>query len=352
MSAPEMDSTAQAAFARPCMRILQVCSAEQLGGGEVHVMQLVEELRRHGHHVEVAGRQRGPIELDHHLPFRNSADISSALGMRRIIRAGGFDIVHAHVARDYPVAACALVGLSAPKLVLTRQLIHRVKWNPLYRRVDAWIATTSQIEHALRHLSPSRIDVIPNWMDRRTLEYKERPLRQPVVIGLLGQISPHKGHDDAIEMIDRLGSGFKLLIGGIGRDDYVAMLKGRAHALPVEFTGFVPAARFLEGIDILILPSWEEPFGIVVLEAMAAGINVIATNAGGPPEILDFGSAGMLVRPRDASALESAVRTLVSDRTLAAQLRERARVRAVTRYDISRVVPRIEKLYRDLREPD
>jgi glycosyltransferase involved in cell wall biosynthesis len=178
----------------------------------------------------------------------------------------------------------------------------------------------------------------------------ERPLRDPIVIGLLGQVSPHKGHDDAIDMIERLGAGFRLLIGGTGNDDYVATLRARARALPVEFAGFVQTREFLERIDVLILPSWEEPFGIVVVEAMAAGVNVVATDAGGPPEILDFGKAGVLVPPRNPDALATAIRALTGDPGRSALLRRHARNRAVERYDISQVVPRIEQFYRDLSE--
>jgi len=328
------------------MNILEVCSASALGGGEVHVAQLVDELRRRGHRVEVAGRAGGPLSCDHTLPFRNAVDLPSVIRLGRIVGGGGFDIVHAHLARDYPVAAAALVGRPIPKLVLTRQLIHRVGWNPLYRRVDGWIATTRRIEQTLAHLRPKHVAVVPNWVDSKSLDYGERPLRDPIVIGLLGQISPHKGHDDALRMIGKLGPGFRLLFGGRGRDDYVAALKDRARTLPVEFMGFVEAASFLGKLDVLILPSWEEPFGIVVLEAMAAGVNVIATNAGGPPEILDHGRCGSLVPPRDPEALAEAVRTLVSDPNLAGQFRERARARVVGHYDISQVVPRIEAFFR------
>ena len=215
------------------MRILQVCSADVLGGGEVHVIQLVEELRRTGHRVEVAGRTGGPIALDHELRFANSVDLPSTLALRKIVRSGHFDIVHAHIARDYPVTAAALIGLSNPKLVLTRQLIYRVGRNPLYRRVDGWIATTQQIRQTLEHLKPRRLEVIPNWTDTTTFEYSERAFHSPVVIGLLGQVSPHKGHDEAIEMIGRLGAGFRLRIGGTGHDDYLQALRARAHKLPV-----------------------------------------------------------------------------------------------------------------------
>jgi len=331
------------------MKILQVCSASTLGGGEVHVLQLVEELRSRGHQVRVAGRTGSPVQPAFALPFRNGADLSSILRLRKIIREGAFDIVHAHVARDYPVAAAAMVGLPAPRLVITRQLIHRVKRHPLYCRVDGWIATTDQIARSLSHLTPRELRIIPNWVRSSAFRFRPQPAgRDPKILGLLGQVSPLKGHDDAIRMIRQLGSGFRLVFGGVGKEEYVTGLRARARDLPVEFAGFVDPAGFLERLDILILPSWEEPFGIVLLEAMAAGVNVIATNQGGPPEILDYGNAGILVAPRDPEGMAGAVRTLVSDSELALRLRTEARKRAVEVYDIKVVVPRVEDFYGNL----
>ena len=168
---------------------------------------------------------------------------------------------------------------------------------------------------------------------------------------MLGQVSPHKGHDDAIAAIRELGPGYRLLVAGRGLPDFEQSLKEKALGLPVEFAGFVKPAEFLPQIDILILPSWEEPFGIVVVEAMAAGVNVIATNTGGPPEILDHGHAGLLVPPHDPSALADAARRLVSDDKLRQDLREHAVERIRTRYDISLTVPRIEEFYFQLGGP-
>jgi glycosyltransferase involved in cell wall biosynthesis len=172
-----------------------------------------------------------------------------------------------------------------------------------------------------------------------------------VTLGLLGQVSPHKGHDDAIAAIGELGAGYRLLVAGRGRPDYEGLIKEKARGLRVEFLGFVKPAAFLPQIDILILPSWEEPFGIVVVEAMAAGVSVIATDAGGPPEILDHGRAGLLVPPRDPLSLVDAVRRLASDEALRQELRERAVERIRSRYDINLTVPRIEEFYAQLGRP-
>ena len=113
------------------MRILQVSSASEIGGAETHVIQLVKALRRRGHIVAVAGRRDGPLDAEIALPFRNSFDAITALRLRSEIRRGAFEVVHAHVARDYPLAAAAAVGLGSVTVVCTRHLLYPVHRNPL-----------------------------------------------------------------------------------------------------------------------------------------------------------------------------------------------------------------------------
>ena len=330
------------------MHILQVSSARVLGGGEVHVIELTDVLRQRGHDVSIAGRRNGSLETNFHLPFRNSVDVYSAYRLRKIVQCNGFDVVHAHVARDYPIVAAALWGLTGPRLVLTRQLIFPVKKNPFYSRVDGWTVTTKQILGSIQHLKPRASIIVPNWVDSSKLKYEERTPQNPIIVGLLGQVSPHKGHEDAIEAARLIGSGYRLLIGGAGQPNYVRSLKKRASGLPVEFLGFVRPTDFLKTVDMLIVPSWEEPFGIVILEAMASGVNVIATDAGGPPEILDWGKAGILVPPRNSFELAGAIRRLANNEILRGELRRHAIKRVHTRYDITLTVPRIEGFYREL----
>jgi glycosyltransferase involved in cell wall biosynthesis len=167
-----------------------------------------------------------------------------------------------------------------------------------------------------------------------------------VNIGLLGQISPHKGHDEAIEAMRELRIGYRLLIAGNGETAYVENLKQKAAGLPVQFLGFVSLPNFFDTVDMLVVPSWEEPFGIVLLEAMAVGIPVIATDRGGPLEIIRSGFHGLLVPPRHPRALANAVRELAHDEPLRQRIVRQARKRVEENYDISKVVPRIEDFYR------
>lgn len=331
------------------MRILQVSSALSLGGGETHVLELVEALRKRGHEVVVAGRAKGSLNPEIRLSFLNSADFITALRLRRVLQRQSFDIVHAHVARDYTIVAAAALGIPNLKLVLTRHLLYPVRRHGLYRRVDGWIAPTSQILRTLQPLAPKASAVIPNWVDVSKYAYRPHAMHDPVTIGLLGQISPHKGHDDAIDAMRRLGGGFRLLIGGKGEANYEGALKKNSSGLPVEFLGFVSLPEFFDMVDILAVPSWEEPFGIVLLEAMASGIPVIATNKGGPLDIIPSALHGVLIQPRNSRALADAIASLAGDDERRTSIVKRAREHVETNFDIRSVVPRIENFYRRVR---
>jgi glycosyltransferase involved in cell wall biosynthesis len=326
------------------MHILQVSSPLQLGGGETHVLELIEALRQRGHNVVVAGRHGSAVKPQIEFPFLNSLDVRTAFGLRALFKRERFDIVHGHVARDYPLIAAAATGLPL-KVVLTRHLLYPIRRHFLYRRVNGWIAPTTQILKTLAPLQPRASAVIPNWVDVEKFAFKPHPPHQPLTLGLLGQISPHKGHEDALEALGILGAGHRLLIAGKGEKDYVATLQGKSTSLPVTFSGFVSLPDFFEAIDVLLVPSWEEPFGIVLLEAMASGLPVIATAAGGPLDIIRPGVDGILVPPRNPQALAAAVRAVDFQRN---GLVGAARQRVESDFDSRKVIPRIEEFYRAL----
>ena len=328
------------------MRILQVNSASNLGGGETHVLELVEALRTRGHDVTVAGREGGAVRPQVHFSFRGSADVITAIRLRRFLQRNAFDIVHAHVARDYTVVAAAALELPV-KVIFTRHLLYPVRGNPLYRRVDGWIAPTSQMLAKLAPLRPKRSALIPNWVDLNKFRFSPHAAHQPVTIGLLGQIAPHKGHEDAIEALRQLGPGYRLIIAGKGEQSYVTRLRELSRGLPVEFSGFAEFKEFFAQVDVLLVPSWEEPFGIVILESMATGVPVISTSIGGPLDIIRSGTHGLLVPPRNPRALATAVRSL-SDAQMRGGIVEQARKRVEATYDIQNVIPKIEAFYNEV----
>src|SRR5256886_17093531 len=113
------------------MRILQICSAREIGGGERHLADLANALARRDHEVFAGLSPASPVRAELQslpaenlveLPMRNSLNLASALKLSRFVRQHQIEIVHAHVARDYPLAALA-TGRSQAHLILTRHVL-------------------------------------------------------------------------------------------------------------------------------------------------------------------------------------------------------------------------------------
>jgi glycosyltransferase involved in cell wall biosynthesis len=225
---------------------------------------------------------------------------------------------------------------TAPRLLLQRaayQTAHRV------------IANSSAAAERLRRegVPSTRIAVVPNGIDaaRYSCVRTARPVRRAVVVA---NLRPEKGHDILIEAVARhrpVFEGLEVLLVGDGpcRADLERLARERAVLPIVQFLGErhdIP--ELLAGADLFILPSLTEAFPNGVLEAMAAGMPVIATAVGGTCELVENAVSGVLVRPGDAGALAHAVTMLRADTRRAHEIGRAARERVVARYSIDRMV--------------
>ena len=178
-------------------------------------------------------------------------------------------------------------------------------------------------------------------------------------IGMVGRLTPWKGQDVFLRAFaavaaDR-GELEARIIGAalFGEDDYAERLRGLARDLGIDdrvtFTGFVTdVARELSGLDVLVhAATVPEPFGNAVVEGLAAGVPVVASDAGGPAEIITDEVNGLLVPPGDAGALAGALRRLISDDGLRTRLSAAGPARAAD-FQPAAIGARTGKLYRDL----
>jgi glycosyltransferase involved in cell wall biosynthesis len=176
------------------------------------------------------------------------------------------------------------------------------------------------------------------------------------LIGVIGQITPWKGQIDAIRALpyvrQHVADATLVVVGdplfvarGTRYDNrrYERALRSEVRRLQLDraviFLGGredVPA--LLQSFDVLAMPSWEEPFGRVAVEAMSMNVPVVATRIGGPPEYITHGTSGLLIPPHNPVALAGALVTLLVDdaRRLAMAAAGRAAVR--TRFTVSRYV--------------
>lgn len=165
-------------------------------------------------------------------------------------------------------------------------------------------------------LPPARRHVI--WNPVAASHRVERPrspadAARPLVFGYIGRLVPEKGVSVLLEACRRLpSSGWQLRVAGRAPNGD-ADLRAQAAGLPVEFVGFVNPAEFLAGIDVLVVPSiWQEPFGLTIVEAYAAGVPVIGADSGGVAEIVSAVDPSCLVPANDPEALGRKMATLLA----------------------------------------
>jgi glycosyltransferase involved in cell wall biosynthesis len=178
-------------------------------------------------------------------------------------------------------------------------------------------------------------------------------------IGIVGRLAPWKGQDVFLEgaaLLLEAGLPAQFLIVGsplFGEEAFEGRLRGLASelgiALQVEFLGFSDVPTVLRSLDILVHASkTPEPFGQVIIEGLAAGIPVVATDGGGAREIIQSGVTGVLVPMGDAAALAAALRQLLSRPEYARRLAAAGRRHALEHFTIEQSARSSEALYQQL----
>jgi glycogen(starch) synthase len=306
-----------------------------------------------------------------------------------LTRLGGWrpDVVHAH---DWLVAhpAIALADVLAVPLVatihateagryagwlsspLSRQ-VHSAEWW-LAHRADALITCSAAMRAevaGLYDLDPARISVRHNgiaprrWRAdaARMREVRERyaPGDGPVLL-YFGRLEYEKGVQDliaALPRIRRAHPGTRLLVAGTGTAADQLEAAARTHRVrrSVTFTGRLTDADLaaaLRAADAVVLPSRYEPFGIVALEAAAAGAPLVASTAGGLGEVVLDGETGLSFAPGDVAALVRAVDGVLGDPTAAARRARAARKRLGSAFDWARIAADTVAVYAEATRRD
>jgi len=201
-------------------------------------------------------------------------------------------------------------------------------------------------------LNPDCITVVPNGLVAKQssclLQNNSTRVDRALVAGFVGLLNPQKGWRIAVESVRLLvDSGFpcKLLIAGAGLDEQAVRIVAKEYPF-VCFLGNVPNAgdNLIPDLDVLLLPSESEGQPMVILEAMAAGVPVIATRAGGITELIDNGQTGILVE-REAGCFASAIKSLL-DQHERERLGSGAAEKFKKTYDISNVSQKYLAVYR------
>ena len=356
------------------MRILQICSAREIGGGEIHLADLSNALANRGHEVFAALSPASPLRkclssLSSkniiELPMRNALNLATAMKLSRYVRAQSIDIVHAHVARDYLLATLA-TDRSESRLVLTRHVLfplHRIHRLTL-RRTARVIAVSRAVAESLvsqRVFEPEKIVMIHNGIDVvRFAKANAEPARnhQPRV-GMVGHIAPIKGQDDfvhAAAIASQYRDDIEFLIAGEDKTDSGENRRALEKLISeleldqkIRLVGWTDdMASFLATLDVYVSPARSEPFGLSIVEAMAAGVPVVATASEGAREIIEDNETGRLVPIEESDAIAGTILDLLEHESERVRLAENARMAVSHRFSLERMVEQTERVYAEV----
>ncbi len=349
------------------IKVLQMNSMNMWGGGEVHVLLLCKQLLALGDSVVLACRSGSAIDQRAreeqipvlNLPLKGAIDIKSARRIANYCREHSVDIIHAHNGRDYWIAVLAKCFYPNLKVIITRHILSPLKetflhrW--LYKKIDRVISVSQAVKNRISVFPSEKITVIHNGIDINVF-YAAKPgmLRKELnlssatkIVGMVGRVHPSKGHATFLESIPTIVSQYPDVVFVIvGDGEYVTQLK-KMNA-PVHFLGKrnnIP--EVMKDLDVFVMASLNEPFGLVTVEAMAAGAVVVAANSGGTAEIIVDGESGLLIPPKDPARLAEAVVKMLNDDNLATKLREGGIERA-KQYNIDNMVLNTQKIYCDI----
>ncbi len=360
------------------VRLLLVVDSLEVGGAERQVVDLAVALGRKGYGVtvacSVAGSLSGALE-EAGIPVRpllkrlakRRLSLAYAWRLRWLLRRERFDLVHAHIYASVVAAAISTLRTDVP-LVITEHTEAswqdwRARWVSrwVYRRVERIIAVSTPIRRRLIErdgVHPDLITIIPNAVVSASgspadaqlpAELRERPL-----VGVVARLQPEKGVANFLKAAARLAPQFPeahFVVAGDGplRQELAALAEDLGLGERVHFLGFrSDASALMRSVDVLVVPSVTEGSPLVTLEAMAAGVPVVASAVGGIPDQIRHGKEGLLIPPGDTDALGDALLALLRDPDRARRLGEAGRQRATSRFSHATMVRQIEDVYRDV----
>jgi glycosyltransferase involved in cell wall biosynthesis len=302
---------------------------------------------------------------------RNEIDLAAAWRLSRILRDLSPAIVHAHDSHAAAMAAAALsFGAPAPRppLVFARRVDFRLRGNSFskwkYRQVDAFVAASGAIAAMLVEdgVPGDRIFTVHDGIDIARVEQAE-PLNvreefwfppHSAVVGNIAALVPHKGQKfliDAAAAVVHEAPEARFVIAGEGelRQDLEHQIRRLHLGQHVVLAGFRPEVLgLLKGLDLFVMSSVTEGLGSALLDAMAAARPIVATTAGGIPEVVADGKTGVLVPPRDSGALANAILALLRDPGRRARLAEAGRARVKQQFSDERMVDATLAVYERL----
>ena len=301
----------------------------------------------------------------------NEVDLAAAWKLSRIIKQWKPAIVHAHDPHAVSMAALALsfsAPVPSPKVIASRRVDFHLQGNAFsqwkYRQVDGFIAASGAIRDILVHdgIPAGRIAVVHDGIDVEKIAHRPAadlhveywlPHGVPVIVNV-GALVAHKGQRyliDAMPMVLREVPDAHLVI--LGEGELRATLERQVKHLSLEKRVLLPGFRedvlsLMKSADLFVMSSLTEGLGSAVLDAMAMGLAVVGTRAGGIPEAVVPGETGELVEPAEPAPLATAIVKLLKDPARRRACGEAGRHRVASQFDVEHLVTGTLAAYRQL----
>ena len=359
------------------------------GGVTEHIIALAKGARQRGHEVHILAACSGwhGESIPQTRPVTRrvlSIPIAGAVArvglsplsyarIKRILQREAFDVLHLHEPLTPSITWWALLHARVLPQAVTIGTFHayheRPNWlyahsrpifGKFFRRLDSLIAVSGAAYNFAYRLFPGDYRIIPNGVDlsrfgrdRRMSE--DDPNRPPTIL-FVGRLDKRKGFQNLLEAYFRLKPDYPRLrlqvVGPFAPRECAPYQKiaEAQHVTGIEFVGYVSSERlptFYHQADIFCAPSLGyESFGIVLLEAMAAGLPIVASNIAGYRTVLSDGQEGRLTPPGQTECLTDALRQLLNQPQQRREMGQRGRLKA-SQYSWDQIVDQILELYRE-----
>ncbi len=358
------------------MRILLLTHEGHVAGSTMSTAYLARGLASRGHEVHVACRPgtllesllSGTAVRVHGLAFAGRFDRSTMRALRDIVKTHAIELVNPQGSYDrYCMAFAQIIYRLPVACVHTRRQMPlsaggRLQAAFYTKMTRKMVAVSEGVKGALvkRHIPAGHIVVIHNGTPREKYDRVDAAvstrLRERYEIRdgefVVGCVSRRKKQEQLLQALALLEDPVRVLFVGIEADAQLRELTDRvAGKHVVTFCGTVDPAEALNCyplFSVMVLPSTMEGLSQSLLEAMALGVPVVSTAAGGTPELIRDGENGLLFDDRDVPRLAACISQVRHDRPATARMVERARVSALEEFSIERTVERYEELFLSL----
>ena len=369
------------------MRVLHVAKVTGIAGAENHLLVLLPALRALGVDAEVVLLQepgRPVAQLVRAFLAAGVPTFELAINMdldpwlvgrlARLVRSRGAHAVHTHGVHADLYGRLCLQGLDGVLLLQTRHNDDRFRRLWIMRLLNQWLArrcvrivaisdAVREFVCAVEGIPPRKVERIYYGLDAAPAPQNVADLRTELgwagapLIGFVGRLTGQKGVDvllNAFAIVHRALPTARLLLIGDGpqRAALAALAGGLQISAAVHFAGWREDARAqMAALNVLAIASRWEGFGLVTLEAMQAGVAVVASRVSALPEIVLDGETGLLVPAANAAKLAAALLALLQDPQRAMQLGENGRLRAAQLFTVKQMAVQHAALYLSLAAP-